>query len=199
MATALYTPNPLARRWCSSSPANIACSRLVNGPDSTTSVDSAPVCATATSGRSESARTRKTTPRARERHVEDEVRAASTDPLARSGQHERCDDGARKHGGEDDTDLGAAEPVAIERRPEQHGAEPVGIGTGGLGPKHQPDVGHRCILVVCTPPPDRCGRRLGAAPRSGCRPIAPPMGAGAVDWRRCSRWCRRTRRRGPRR
>jgi hypothetical protein len=44
-ATALYTPNPRTRASPLSSVASIDCSSEVNGPDSTTSVDSAPVSA----------------------------------------------------------------------------------------------------------------------------------------------------------
>jgi hypothetical protein len=49
-ATALYRPNPLTRGfWPVRAVASMACSRVVNGPDSTTSVDSTPSRATAAS------------------------------------------------------------------------------------------------------------------------------------------------------
>src|SRR5262249_35067299 len=61
VATALYTPKPRARCRCSSSPANMACSNEVKGPDSTTSVDNPPPNATSTSGHTDPANA-KTTP-----------------------------------------------------------------------------------------------------------------------------------------
>jgi hypothetical protein len=115
------------------------CSSDVNAPDSTTSVE-----------RSDQRHhdqhphlvgEREDDARRRERQIEGDVRPAPAPPVSPAPDGERRDHGPGHHGGKDQPDLARREALAVERRPEEHGAEPVCERAQRLSPQDPPGVG----------------------------------------------------------
>ena len=103
----------------------MACSSDVNGPDSTTSVDTVPVSAARTSSHVSS---RERECGARESHDDEErgVPAPPADAVARASDRDRRERDAGEQCREDDPDLEAGEPAAGERDADEDAAEPIG-------------------------------------------------------------------------
>jgi hypothetical protein len=127
-ATCLPRPRPAA---------SIGCSREVNGPDSTTSVDSAPVRLAASSAHSGTANAN-TTPGHRQQQVHDHVAPAPPGPVAVAGQQQRRHHRARDYRGQHHTHPERQVAALIQGHPQQHRAQPVGERPQGLRRQDQP-------------------------------------------------------------